>query len=225
MRLSTYGKKEDLTASQKEALSKLERKVVEQGEVLHEQSIRINELESLVKQRENELAHLRKNYELETQGLKDTAAKLQSQSDDQTSKIKSAENKIRYDTDSYRYKEEDLQSKIRGLEKKINDLENEAKKNGEATKALNQELEIRGARVTDLEKRLQDEEAKMASMESMIKEDVNYKPYFVVRKFGSSSIQDIKKTLGLQEGVVRRIVLELEKKGLLRVDGEQVHLA
>lgn len=55
-----YEKREDLAASQKEAFSKLERKVLEQGEVLRQQSIRINELESLVKQRENELAHLKK---------------------------------------------------------------------------------------------------------------------------------------------------------------------
>jgi len=223
--LSTYRKKEDLAESQKEALSKLERKVVEQGEVLREQSIRINELESLVKQRENELVHLRKNYELEIQRLNDAATMFQRQSDDQTSKIKNAENKMRDEADSYRYKEEDLQLKIRSLEKKINDLENESKKNEETIKGLNQELEISAARVTDLEKRLQDKEAKMASMESMIMEDVNYKPYFIVKKVGSSSIQDIKKTLGLQEGVVRRVVLELEKKGLLRVDGEQIHLA
>nr|MDO8082186.1 hypothetical protein [Candidatus Freyarchaeota archaeon] len=223
--MSTYRKKEDLAESQKEALSKLERKVVEQGEVLREQSIRINELESLVKQRENELVHLRKNYELEIQRLNDAATMFQRQSDDQTSKIKNAENKMRDEADSYRYKEEDLQLKIRSLEKKINDLENESKKNEETIKGLNQELEISAARVTDLEKRLQDKEAKMASMESMIMEDVNYKPYFIVKKVGSSSIQDIKKTLGLQEGVVRRVVLELEKKGLLRVDGEQIHLA
>jgi len=223
--LSTYRKNEDLADSQKEVLNKLERKVVEQGEILHEQSIRINELESLVKQRENELANLRKNYDLEIQRLGNTTAKLQKQSDDQTSKIKIAENKMRDDTDSYRYKEEDLQSKIRGLEKKINDLENEAKKRDEIIKALNQELEISGTRVADLEKRLQDKETKMASIESLMMDDVNYKPYFIVKKFGSSSIQDIKKTLGLQEGVVRRVVLELQKKGLLRVDGEQVHLA
>lgn len=114
---------------------------------------------------------------------------------------------------------------IRGLEKKVNDLENEAKKKEENLKALNQELEISGAKCTDLEKRLQDKEAKMASIESMIMEDVNYKPYFIVKKLGSMSIQDIKKTLGLQEGVVRHVILELAKKGLLRVDGEQVHLA
>ncbi|WXG40426.1 MAG: hypothetical protein WED07_06365 [Candidatus Freyarchaeum deiterrae] len=220
-----YEKREDLAASQKEAFSKLERKVLEQGEVLRQQSIRINELESLVKQRENELAHLKKSYDLEIQGLGDTTAKLQRQSDDQTSKIKNAENKIREDTDSHRYREEDSQLMIRGLEKKVNDLENEAKKKEENLKALNQELEISGAKCTDLEKRLQDKEAKMASIESMIMEDVNYKPYFIVKKLGSMSIQDIKKTLGLQEGVVRHVILELAKKGLLRVDGEQVHLA
>lgn len=220
-----YRKREDPAESQKESFSRLERKVLEQGEVIHEQSIRIDELENLVKQRENELAHLKKNYELEIQRLNDVANKLQRQSDEQTTKIKNSEKKMKEESDSYRYKEEDLQLKIRGLEKKINDLENEAKKNEEMIKGLNQQLEISTAKVNDLEKRLQDKETEMASIESMIMEDVNYKPYFIVKKYGSSSIQDIKKTLGLQEGVVRRLVLELEKKGLLRVYGEQIRLA
>jgi chromosome segregation ATPase len=220
-----YRKEEDLAESQKEAFSKLERKVVEQGEVIREQSIRINELENLVKQRENELTHLKKNYELEIQRLNDMAAKLQKQSDDQASKINSVEKKMKEEADIYKYKEEDLQLKISGLEKKINDLENEAKKNEETIKGLNQQLEISAAKANDLEKKLREKEAEMASMESIIMEDVNYKPYFIVKRYGSSSIQDIKKALGLQEGVVRRVVLELEKKGLLRVNGEQVRLA
>ena len=75
--MSTYRKSEDLTESQKQVLSKLERKVVEQGELLREQSLRISELENLVKQRENELAHLRKSYETEIQKLTEVITQLQ----------------------------------------------------------------------------------------------------------------------------------------------------
>ncbi len=223
--MSIYRKKEELTESQKEALSKIERKAVEQGEVISEQSLRIKELEGLLTQRENELAQLRKNYELEVKKLNDMVTQLQRQSDDQISKIESVEHKMKDETDSIRYKEEEMQFKMRGLEKKITDLENEAKRKEERIEGLNQELGLSEERVTELEKKLQEKDAKLDSIESIIGDDANYKPYLIVKKYGSSSIQDIKKTLGLQEGVVRRIVLELEKKGLLRIDGEQIHLA
>ncbi len=223
--MSIYRKKEELTESQKEALSKLERRVVEQGEIISEQSLRIKELESLVTQRENELAQVRTNYELEIKKLNDLVTQLQRQSDDQISKIESVEHKMKDEADIYKYKEEELQFKIRGLEKRINDLENEVQKNEVIIEGLNQELGLSEERVTALEKKLREKDAKLDSIESVIMDDTNYKPYFIVKKYGSSKIQDIKKTLGLQEGVVRRMVLELEKKGLLRVDGEQIHLA
>ena len=223
--MSIYRKKEELTESQKEALSKLERRVVEQGEIISEQSLRIKELESLVTQRENELAQVRTNYELEIKKLNDLVTQLQRQSDDQTSKIESVEHKMKDEADIYKYKEEELQFKIRGLEKRINDLENEVQKKEVIIEGLNQELGLSEERVTALEKKLREKDAKLDSIESVIMDDTNYKPYFIVKKYGSSKIQDIKKTLGLQEGVVRRMVLELEKKGLLRVDGEQIHLA
>ncbi|MHA1429287.1 MAG: hypothetical protein ACTSRV_02645 [Candidatus Freyarchaeota archaeon] len=225
MSLSIYRKSEDLTESQKQVLSKLERKVVEQGELLQEQSLRISELENLVKQRENELAHLRKSYETEIQKLTEVITQLQRQSDEQASRIQSVESKRREEADDYMYREEELQRRIRSLEKRINELESEVGKREETIEGLGRELELSEERVRDLEKKLQDKEAKMSTMESIIAEDVNYKPYFIVKKYGSSSIQDIKKTLGLQEGVVRRLVLELEKKGLLRVEGEQVYPA
>lgn len=223
--MSVYGKGEDLAESQKEAFNKLERKVLEQGEIIREQSIRINELESLAKQRENELTHLKKNYELEIQRLNELVASLQKQSDEQSSKIREAEKRMKEEADNYRYKEEDLQVKIRNLERKIKDFEDNAKKSEERIKELNQQLEISAAKVSELERKLKDKEAEMSSIESMIMEDTNYKPYFIVKKFGSSTIQDIKKILGLQEGVARRIVLELEKKGLLKVIGERIRLA
>ncbi len=223
--MSIYRKKEELTESQKEALSKLERKVVEQGEIISEQSLRIKELEGLVTQRENELGQLKSNYELEIKKFNELVTQLQRQSDEQISKIESVEHKMKDEADSYRFREEELQFNIRGLEKRINDLENEVKKKGEIIEGLNQELGLSEERVTELEKNLQEKDAKLDSIESLIMDDTNYKPYFIVKKYGSSNIQDIKKTLGLQEGVVRRMVHELEKKGLLRVDGEEIHLA
>lgn len=222
--MSAYQKKGDTTEAQKEAYGKLERKVLEQGEVIQKQSLRIKELENLVEQRENELAHLKRIYELEIQNLGDLLNQLKSQSEDQINKIKSLEIKMKDESDDHKYREEDLTFKIRSLEKRITELESQAREKDEIINELNQQLDMTAARISDLEKTIKDKDSKLASIESLMVEDVNYKPYFIVKKYGSSNIQDIKKTLGLQEGTVRRIVFELEKKGLVRVDGDHIYL-
>lgn len=209
------------TEGRREALRILEAKLERQEGEIERQKRRIEELEMEVAGWKAKFDAARREYEAEVARLRRALEAVEKVSEEK----KELERMLEGEKLKVRRLEEDRKLSESVLQAEISRLRDEISLKERRVKELEEEVASLEKRVSELEGEKEALRKAIASLESLIKDDINYKPYFILKSMKRCRVSDLAKSIGVLEGQVRAILARMEGKGLVRVNGGEVEIS
>ncbi|MEM4446854.1 MAG: hypothetical protein QW461_06135 [Candidatus Jordarchaeales archaeon] len=209
------------TEGKREALRILEAKLERQEEEIERQRRRIEELETEVAGWRVKFDTAKREYETEIARLKREMEAME--------KVYKEKKELERMLEGERLKvkrlEEDRKLSESTLQVEISRLKDEISLRERKIKELEEEVAGLEKRVSELEEEKEALKRAIASLESLIKDDINYKPYFILKSIKRCKVSDLAKSSGVLEGQMRAILARMEGKGIVKVDGNEVEIS
>ena len=103
-------------------------------------------------------------------------------------------------------------------------LRGEVKAREEENGKLKDRIALLEEKIVELREEKERTERWLLSIEKLIEDDINYRPYFILKNMKSCKIGDLAKAMGMSEGQVRVILSRLERRQVVTIEGDEAKI-
>ncbi|MHA1631450.1 MAG: hypothetical protein ACTSXC_01355 [Candidatus Freyarchaeota archaeon] len=209
-----------MTQGQMESIRILEVRLEKQGEEIEKQKRIIEELRGEVSEWRNRYEAVKEKCEREIKELK----KVIEQMDNIVKEKEELKRQIgEKDLEIKRIKEEKNLAE-KSLTMEVERLRGEVKAREEENGKLKDRIALLEEKIVELREEKERTERWLLSIEKLIEDDINYRPYFILKNMKSCKIGDLAKAMGMSEGQVRVILSRLKRRQVVTIEGDEAKI-